>query len=33
MMFEEMFYLEIQATTMGTIFAPTDATLAMGTMK
>ena len=30
MIFEEMFYLQIQATTMGTIFAPTDATLAMG---
>ena len=30
MTFDEMFYLQIQATAMGTIFAPTYATLSMG---
>ena len=28
--FDEMFYLQIQGTAMGTIFAPTYATLSMG---
>ena len=30
MTFDEMFYLQIQGTAMGTIFAPTYATLSMG---
>ena len=30
MTFDEMFYLQIQGTAMGTIFAPTCATLSMG---
>ena len=30
MTFDEMFYLQIQGTTMGTIFAPTYTTLSTG---